>query len=151
MNPLNRRIPLFMPLVMLLARVVAAPQPAAAAGVSVAHPWMRYLLPNLPAAGYMVLSNSGDDDAMLTGAASPDCGMLSLHESKDDSGMAMMMNERSIRVPAHGSVNFAPGGFHLMCMQPRMRVGGAVPVTLIFQDGRRLTIEMPVYGPDSAP
>jgi len=124
---------------------------AAPSGVSVTQPWMRYLLPNLPAAGYMVLRNDGNTDAALTGAASPACGMLMLHKSSDESGMAMMMDVQSVTIPAHGSVSFAPGGFHLMCMQPSMKIGDTVRVTLSFQDGSSLAVKMPVYGAQNGP
>jgi copper(I)-binding protein len=124
---------------------------AASPTVTVEKPWMRYLLPSLPAAGYMTLTNSGNTDAVLTGAASPACGMLMLHKSQDDSGMAMMMNLQTITIPANGSVTFAPGGYHLMCMQPKMKIGDQLPITLNFQDGSSLTTTMPVYGAQSAP
>ena len=124
---------------------------AAPAGVTVQKPWIRYLLPSIPAAGYMVLTNSGNSDAVLTQAASPACGMLMLHKSEDDSGMAMMMDVPNVTVPAHGSVTFAPGGFHLMCMQPSMKIGDKIPVTLTFQDGSTLATVMPVYGAQNAP
>lgn len=124
---------------------------AATPAVTVTKPWMRYLLPSLPAAGYMTLRNSGNADAVLTAAASPGCGTLMLHKSQDDSGMAMMMDVQSITVPANGSVTFAPGGYHLMCMQPKMKIGDQVPVTLSFQGGSTLQVTMPVYGAQSAP
>jgi copper(I)-binding protein len=112
---------------------------------------MRYLLPNIPAGGYLVLTNTGDTPAVLTGAASPACGMLMLHKSQDSSGMAMMMDVPNVAVPPHGSVTFAPGGYHLMCMQPSMKVGGKVAVTLNFQDGSTLAVTMPVYGASGQP
>lgn len=112
---------------------------------------MRYLLPSIPAAGYLVLTNSGGSDVVLTKAASPACGMLMLHQSKDDSGMAMMMDVQNVTIPAHGSVTFAPGGYHLMCMQPSMKTGDKIPVTLTFQDGSTLATLMPVYGAQTAP
>jgi copper(I)-binding protein len=125
---------------------------AATPAVSVSKPWMRYLLPSLPAAGYLTLHNSGNAPAVLTAAASPDCGMLMLHKSEDDSGMATMMDMQSVTVPGNGgSVSFAPGGYHLMCMQPKMKIGGEVPVKLTFQDGSTVAVTMPVYGPQNAP
>jgi copper(I)-binding protein len=124
---------------------------AASPAVTVTKPWMRYLLPSLPAAGYMTLTNSGNTDAVLTGAASPACGMLMLHKSQDDSGMAMMMDMQTITIPANGSVTFAPGGYHLMCMQPKMKIGDKLPLTLSFQDGSSLAATMPVYGAQNAP
>ncbi len=112
---------------------------------------MRYLLPSIPAAGYMVLQNNGDAPAVLTGASSPACGSLMLHQSQDDSGMATMMMVRRIAIPAHGSVSLAPGGYHMMCMDPKMKVGDSVPVTLTLQDGTTIAAVMPVYGAQSAP
>jgi periplasmic copper chaperone A len=124
---------------------------AASPTVTAEKPWMRYLLPNLPAAGYMVLQNSGNGAVVLTGAASPACSTLMLHQSQDDSGMSMMMDVQNVTIPAQGSVSFAPGGFHLMCMQPRMKIGDKIPVTLHFQDGSSLETVMQVYGPQGAP
>ncbi len=120
---------------------------AAPAGVTAENPWMRYLLPNIPAGGYLTLHNDGNNPAVLTGASSPACGTLMLHKSEDMSGMSMMVMVPSITVPAHGSVSFAEGGYHLMCMQPKMKLGDKISVTLTFQDGSALPVTMPVYGP----
>jgi copper(I)-binding protein len=119
--------------------------------VTVKNPWIRYLLPNIPAGGYMVLQNSGDGDAVLTSASSPDCGSLMLHKSQDNSGMATMMGVQSVTVPAKGKVSFTQGGYHLMCMQPKMQVGQRVPVTLNFQGGFSVLLTMPVYGASGSP
>jgi copper(I)-binding protein len=124
---------------------------AAAQSVSVQKPWVRYLLPSVPAAGYMVLQNNGDADLVLTGAASPACGMLMLHKSQDSSGMAMMMDVPNVTIPAHGSVTLAPGGYHLMCMQPNMKLGDTVTMTLSFKDGANIAVAAPVYGAQGAP
>ncbi len=99
----------------------------------------------------MVLENPGDVDVVVTGATSPACGMLMLHESKDDSGMAMMMDVPSITVKAHGSVTFAPGGYHLMCMQPVMKIGDKVRVVLNLQGGGTVDAMVPVYGAQTSP
>ncbi len=138
---------------LLVGCVVLLPlaAPAASPELMVVKPWMRYLLPNIPAAGYMDLQNPGAEDVVLTGAASPACGMLMLHKSSDDSGMAMMMDVPSITVPAHGSVPLAPGGYHLMCMSPQMKIGDTVPVTLRLADGSSITATLPVYGAQNAP
>jgi copper(I)-binding protein len=130
---------------------VLLPVAAQAGNVTVSKPWMRFLLPSIPAAGYMVLQNNGDAPAVLTGASSPACSSLMLHQSQDDSGMAMMMMVQNIPIPAHGSVTFAPGGYHLMCMDPKMKVGDKVPVTLTLQDGTSIAAVMPVYGAQSSP
>jgi len=119
--------------------------------LTVAKPWMRYLLPSVPAAGYMVLRNDSGSDVVVTGASSPACGMLMLHKSADDSGMAMMMDVQSITVPAHESITLAPGGYHLMCMQPVMKVGDKVAAVLSFEDGATESVVLPVYGAQGSP
>jgi copper(I)-binding protein len=124
----------------------ALPVMAHAANVTVSKPWMRFLLPSIPAAGYMVLQNNGNNNEILTGASSPACSSLMLHESKDESGMAMMMDVPSVVIPAHGSVTFAPGGYHLMCMNPKMKVGDNIPVTLTLKSNVTLSFSAKVYG-----
>jgi copper(I)-binding protein len=58
-----------------------------------------------------------------------------------------MMGVKSVPVPAHGSVSFAPGGYHLMCMQPKdMKPGGTATVTLSFKDGTSLKGDFPIKG-----
>ncbi len=133
------------------AMLCGAAARAATAPVTVEKPWVRYLLPSIPAAGYMVLRNDSGADAVLTAASSPACGMLMLHKSQDSSGMAMMMDVSTITVPAHGSVTFAPGGYHLMCMQPAMKLGESVPITLTFQDGSTVATTATVYGAQTSP
>jgi copper(I)-binding protein len=123
----------------------------AAPPVRVTKPWVRYLLPSIPAAGYMTLKNDGATDIVLKTAASPACAMLMLHQSQDNSGMATMLEVGTITIPAHGTVSLAPGGYHLMCMQPRMKIGDNVTLRLTFADGSRLDVAAPVYGAQSAP
>jgi copper(I)-binding protein len=135
----------------LLAATLIPTLAAADPSITVAKPWVRYLLPSVPAAAYMTVQNNAAAPATLTAAASPACGMLMLHQSQDASGMSMMMDVPSITIPAHGSVTLAPGGYHLMCMQPNMKVGDTISLTLTFQDGTKLNIPAQVYGAQSSP
>ncbi len=113
--------------------------PAFAAGLAVSDAWFRSLPAGLPAGGYMVLHNASDKDAVLTAASSPACGSIMLHQSETMNGMSGMMMAESITVPAHGQFMFKPGGYHLMCMAPRMTIGTNVTVTLAFGDGTKMT------------
>ncbi len=53
--------------------------------------------------------------------------------------MGRMVHVDSVPVPAHGSVAFKPGGYHLMCMKPKpaMKPGATVSVSLEFADGTK--------------
>ncbi len=136
----------------LAVALLLTPGAARAAGpVQVRAPWFRYLLARIPAGGYLTLANTGAAPAVLTGAESPACGTLRLHRSETAGGTERMVRVRRITIPAHGTFRFAPGGYHLMCMQPKMHPGQAVPVTLRFADGSRITVRFAVRGANGAP
>jgi hypothetical protein len=132
-------------MVLVLSVIAGA---AAAAGVTVEKPWMRFIIKSRPAAGYFTLRNNTGSAVDLTGASSSACGMVMLHQSQEENGVEKMQPVKSITVPAHGTVRFAPGGYHLMCMSPgsSMKVGADVPVTLKFADGNPITAQFPVKG-----
>jgi hypothetical protein len=121
--------------VALLSGALAVP--AFAAGLTITGGWFRTLPEGLPSAGYFSLHNGAASPAVLTGASSPACGMLMLHESSEEGGMSRMRDVQRVTVPAGGTVSFAPGGYHLMCMHPSaaMTPGKTVPVTLLFAGG----------------
>ena len=72
--------------------------------------------------------------------------MLMLHRSSSSGGTSSMAHVASVDIPSGGSIAFAQGGYHLMCMEPRpeMKPGGSVKVTLLFQDGGKLTANFAV-------
>lgn len=110
---------------------------ASAAEVTVSDAWMRALPSNLPAGGYFTLHNAGKKAVTLVGASSADCGMLMLHKSENMGGLMHMQDVPKVEVPAGGTVSFAPGGYHLMCMNPSAKVkpGKTIDVTFSFVDG----------------
>jgi periplasmic copper chaperone A len=132
----------------LAAAMSAGAAPAAPAGLSLSGQWFRLVMPSLPAAGYFILSNETAATQTLVSAASPGCGMLMLHQSVSRNREERMVMVPSVPVPAHGKVQFAPGGYHLMCMSPgpAMQPGQSVPVTLRFSDGETLSARFPVRG-----
>jgi copper(I)-binding protein len=136
---------------MLLAALLAlTPLPAfaQAAPLSLSDGWIRLLPGGLPAAGYFSLHNSGKTKLVLTGADTPACGMLMLHKSSDTGGMSRMQDVTEVEVPAGGNIRFSPGGYHLMCMDPKpaLKLGAAVPVTLSFKGAPPLTARFEVRG-----
>ena len=66
--------------------------------------------------------------------------MLMIHQSSNKGGMSSMDMMESVKVPAGGIVKFAPGGYHLMCEQPKMKIGGKVPVLLHLSDGGTIAV-----------
>lgn len=110
---------------------------AAAVTVHVDDPWVRLLPGALPAAGYFTLYNDGSQPIQLVGASSPDWKHVAMHHSMEHMGESTMMPVSSLNVPAHGSVRFAPGSYHLMlhdAVHP-LKVGGHAVITLHFANG----------------
>ena len=118
----------------------------AKAAVTVGNAWLRLLPANLPAAGYFDLHNGGDKSVSLTGAYSPACGMLMLHKSETVGGTMRMEDVASIEAAPRATLKFAPGGYHLMCMDPSpaLKPGAHTAVTLIFSDGAKVTSDFVV-------
>ncbi len=116
------------------------------AQVRVSNAWIRFLPAGLPAAGYFSLRNMGENPLNLTAVASPACGTLMLHRSMTMGGMTSMEHVMSLTIPAGGSVDFEPAGYHLMCENPKpeLKIGAEVPVTLQFSDGSTATAQFPV-------
>ena len=115
-------------------------------GLTLSDAWIRMIVPARPAAGYFTLRNDGD--RALVGADSPACGKLMLHESRTVDGVGKMVMVERVEVPAHGTLSFAPHGYHLMCMSPgdQLRRGHTVPVTLRFDGAPPLTAAFEVRG-----
>ena len=111
---------------------------AKADSVTVHDAWIRALPPSVPSGGYFTLHNGSSKPAA--------CDMLMLHKSENHGGMGSMSDTADILVPAGGTLRFAPGGYHLMCMgaKPTIKPGAAVPVTLTFRDGNALAVTFQV-------
>ncbi len=110
---------------------------------------MQVLLPSRPAGGYFTLRNNGATPLVLDGASAPDCQSLMLHQSQTEGGMASMSMLGSVPVPPSGSVTFAPGGYHLMCMNPTgalLTHAGTETVTFHFADGATLSAPFAIEG-----
>ena len=122
------------------------PPATAAPGVTVTDGWMRALPGGLPAGGYFTLHNPTAKTLTLQSASSPACGMLMLHKSDTMGGMATMANVDSIDVKPGGTLEFSPGGFHLMCMKPELKPGDKVSVTLHFAGGTNVQADFTVRG-----
>lgn len=134
---------------LLAGTALAATQ---ASTIRVEHGWVRWLPANLPAAGYAVIRNDGDQPVKLTGADSADYGMAMLHRSMQKNGKDTMAMVDALNIPAHGEVKLAPGGYHLMLMDARhpIKPGDAVHVALHFADGETIQATWPVKPANTA-
>jgi len=118
-----------------------ATQAGVPSALEVSDGWFRMLPLSVPSGAYFTLRNTGTKAATLTGADSPACGMLMIHQSGNHAGTSAMMEMAAVAVQPGAQVRFAPGGYHLMCMnaRPVLKLGARVPVTLHFRDAAPVT------------
>jgi hypothetical protein len=131
----------FFPLLLLgmLSPLMAADGPSVRASLV----WIRQAPPGVGVlAGYFVLTNLTDKPLTLTAVESPDFGSVEIHRSFIKNGVEEMEPASNIAIPAKGSVEFKPGSYHLMMMQPKKNLfaGDMASVTLTFSDGSQLAL-----------
>ena len=91
-------------------------------------------------AGYARIDNTCEAPVEIVSASSPAFADTSLHETRIDHGISRMRALTVLPVAAHASVAFAPGGLHLMLMEPTkpLKAGDHVAIDFTLSDGRRI-------------
>lgn len=127
----------------VVAGLVFSAAVAADMGVMVDNAWVREAPPGAMAmAGYMVVKNHGGSDKVLVDASSADFQSVMLHRTIIEGGMAKMVHQMAITIPAKGEVTFEPNGYHVMLMGPKraLKAGDTVEITLKFKEGESLKV-----------
>ncbi len=116
--------------------------------VEVSDGWVRWMPPVAEhTAAYMTLHNHGDQERRLVGGDAPRFGKVEVHESREADGVARMIHLDYLPIPAHGSVELKPGGYHVMLMQRQgagLEEGERITLELHFDDGGTKQLELPV-------
>ena len=116
---------------------------AAADSIVVENAWIREAPPGARMlAGYMIVKNLTDTDARLVGIDSSAFAHVMMHKSETVDGIARMIHQDSLVVPAHDALVLEPGSFHLMMPAPEKRLteGDTVDLMLRFADERLLQV-----------
>ncbi len=128
----------------------------AQAKLSADEAWVRLpAVPGRPGAGYLTI-HGGPQPARLVAVESEAAGSTELHRSMTmgAGGMTGMQRLDGLDVPANGTVKFAPNGNHVMMfgLNPGLKAGDKLPLSVRFEKGQPLTIEARVVGAgDAAP
>jgi copper(I)-binding protein len=138
------RHPVFVGLMLALTPITAATEEA---GVSVRDAWIRETPPGVAMmAGYMVLQNKTSRSQVLVAASSSGFESVMIHRTIVKDGMAGMVQASQIELTPNASLIFAPGGHHLMLMNPKrtLRAGDPVVINLEFRGGLVLRVAFEV-------
>lgn len=109
--------------------------------------WIRLGPTAMPMmAGFGKITNACNAPAVVVAASSPSFAEVSLHETRIENDMSRMREVRALRLSAGETAVLAPGGMHLMLMQPiaALKAGDKVMLKLKLQDGRELPSELVV-------
>ena len=118
----------------------------AAADVQVVNARAREAPPGArTAAIYLTVENRGAVADRLVAARSPR-GAVEIHAMRMDGGVMRMRATSGVPVPARGRVELAPGGLHLMLVDPAppLKAGERVPVTLTFERAGAVDVQAAV-------
>ena len=134
------RRPVFLGLMLALTPIAAATEEA---GVSVRDAWVREAPPGMTmTAGYMLLQNKTSRPQVLVAARSSGFETVMIHRTVAKEGMTGMEHAPQIELLPNASLLFAPGGYHLMLLNPKrtLRAGDRVDITLEFRGGLVLPV-----------
>jgi copper(I)-binding protein len=120
------------------------------------HPWSRPTAgPTKLGAAYLILKNEGQEADTLQSVSSPDVAKVEIHEHTQDGQGVMRMRpvEGGLKIPAGGTVEFKPGGYHLMLigLKHNLEEGQRIPLKLHFAQAGDLDIEVKIEKKPSAP
>ncbi|MBJ3778386.1 copper chaperone PCu(A)C [Acuticoccus sp. 2012] len=99
------------------------------------------------AGGYATITNPTDAADRLIGASAPFAKSTEIHEmSMVDGMMRMQPVAGGLEIPAGGTVELAPGGYHVMFLEllDQPQAGDTVDVTLEFEHSGSITVPMSV-------
>lgn len=104
-------------------------------------------------AGYMTIHNSTDTPIDITSVSSPEFSSVEIHLSKDVDGVAKMLPQKKLHIPANGTLVLKPGGYHLMLIKPlkQMRDGDSVNFSLTLSDNSQRALQFTVKKAHSKP
>ena len=117
------------------------------AGVAARDAWVREAPPGTTMmAAYMELRNNTSRPQLLVAASSSGFESVMIHRSVAKHGMAGMAHAPHIELAANANFAFAPGGYHLMLMNPKrpLRAGDPVVINLEFRGGLVLPVSFEV-------
>lgn len=121
--------------------------PSVADTLKISDAWIKNLPPVVPMrAGYMTIENQSVQTLKIVEVESEVFTQVDIHETVEKNGMMSMQPMSPLVIPAGSTIKLAPGGIHLMMMQPKesLKPGDQVNVTLSFDDGNTQTLQMTV-------
>ena len=117
------------------------------AELDISNAWIKNLPPAVPVrAAYMTLHNSSTKPQRIVSLHSTSFAAVEIHETVMHEGMMRMQQVPELQLNSGETVQLAPGGLHLMLIQPAepTRPGEMHTIEIEFDDGSRQSLQLPV-------
>jgi copper(I)-binding protein len=97
-------------------------------------------------AAYLTLHNPDAHAHILENVSSPQFQSAEIHATHVTNGQVRMQRMNSVVIAAHGDLEFKPGEYHLMLIQPLHppKLGDTIVLKLTFKDVSAITVRAPV-------
>lgn len=130
---------------LLLTAVAAHAGDVASGTLTIKDPWSR-ATPARNGVAYLTIFNRGAETDRLVGAESPVAGRIELHTHSMKDGIMRMHSIDGIELTPGEPAVLAPGGDHVMLMglKAPLKEGQTFPLTLVFEKGGKVTVEVAV-------
>lgn len=98
------------------------------------------------AAIYMRIDNGTSEDVQLVDLSTPLAGRAEVHRTTYEDGVMRMRHIPELTLPAGQTVDFSPGGYHVMLMEvtEAPAVGSHFDLELTFEPGSPVTVSVEV-------
>ena len=113
-----------------------------APGLVAENAWIRAAPGSQSAAAYLTLRNVSSAAVTITAVSSPAASHVMVHESTVQAGQSRMRPRPQLVVAAGQTVEFRPGGLHVMLegLSQPLTVGQSVPLIVTSADGSSLRV-----------
>lgn len=93
-------------------------------------------------AGYMTITNKTNKNIDIIAVSSADFNSVEMHLSQEDDGIARMIPQKKLSIPASQKLILKPGSYHLMLMKPIKRLveGQSSDIKLSLSNNESITI-----------
>lgn len=98
-------------------------------------------------AAYLSITNEADEDDTLLSVESSAADHVMIHNTVTDKGVSRMIGVDKLALPSHKTVEFKPGGMHIMLMglKSPLKKEDMIPLTLKFKHAGELTLSADIY------
>ena len=97
-------------------------------------------------AAFMTIENHSNHAAEIVSISSNDFDRIEMHLSKEENGIARMLPQTKLTIPAHGKLELQHGGYHLMLFKPQRRLkdGDSSELVIKLDSGDSFTIKFSI-------